>query len=379
MKISVFTHWWSLENYGQMLQVYALQTFLERQGHSVQQIRYCGQRRGKELLLMRLNPLHLIRAIKNRYGTKPYDSHVEERNFPTFKQQRLHLSENEYFNLRELRYNPPTADAYIVGSDQVWNEIDANAYTNPWFLDFGDPATKRIAYAASFGRKEIPIRLQNYIAPLLAHMDAISVREASGVTICRKAGRAQVSHVLDPTLLLRSEDYMAIAENNSPSSAHMMGYFLGADMEIPWPELHDYNRAHIQELRITEISRGKEYLPDNLSYYYPSIPKWLADISSCSCMVTNSFHGTAFAVIMQRPFLVFPRQDRSKGINERIYSLLETLGLHERIYSPKKGSFARQMDAAIDWKKVGTSLYMQRESSIEFLTSAGLAHNTSLT
>lgn len=379
MIISIFTHWWSHENYGQVLQAYALQTILERQGHTVQQIRYCGQRKGKELLLVRLNPLHLIRAMVNRCVSRPYDSHIEERNFSAFKRQRLHLSEDEYFSISDLRQNPPAADAYIVGSDQVWNEIDANAYANPWFLDFGDPATKRIAYAASFGRKEIPIRLQNYIAPLLAHMDAISVREASGVTICRKAGRAQVNHVLDPTLLLRSEDYMAIAENNSPSSAHMMGYFLGADMEIPWSELHGYNRAHQRELRITEISRGKEYLPDNLSYYYPSIHKWLADISSCSCMVTNSFHGTAFAVIMRRPFLVFPRRDRSKGINERIYSLLETLGLQERIYSPKKGSFARQMDAAIDWKEVENALQMQRKNSIEFLASAGLVHNTSLT
>lgn len=384
MKISVFTHWWSYENYGQMLQAYALQTILERQGHTVQQVRYCGRRQGGELLLVRLNPLHLVRAIKNRYATKPYDSHVEERAFASFKRQHLHLSDKEYFNLRDLRLNPPSADAYIVGSDQVWNEIDANEYANPWFLDFGASATKRIAYAASFGRKEIPIRLQNYIAPLLTRMDAVSVREASGVAICRKAGCSQVKHVLDPTLLLQRDDYMALAQSDSsPGSSttrdHMMGYFLGANMEIPWSELNEYQRIHQLDLRITEISRAKEYLPATIDYYYPTIPQWISDIASCSCMVTNSFHGTAFAIIMRRPFLVFPRRDRSKGINERIFSLLETLGLHNRIYSSQKGNFAQQMDATINWKEVENSLQTQRENSIEFLTSAGLFHNTSLT
>lgn len=383
MKISVFTHWWSYENYGQMLQAYALQTILERQGHTVQQVRYCGRRQGGELLLVRLNPLHLVRAIKNRYATKPYDSHVEERAFASFKRQHLHLSDKEYFNLRDLRLNPPPADAYIVGSDQVWNEIDANEYANPWFLDFGAPATKRIAYAASFGRKEIPRRLQNYIAPLLTRMDAVSVREASGVAICRKAGCSQVKHVLDPTLLLQRDDYIALAQSDSSQSSsatrdHMMGYFLGANMEIPWAELNRYQSTRQLDLRITEISRAKEYLPATIDYYYPTIPQWISDIASCSCMVTNSFHGTAFAIIMRRPFLVFPRKDRSKGINERIFSLLETLGLHSRIYSSQKGSFTQQMDEKIDWSSVENALETQRRDSLNFLDSAGLIHRESL-
>ena len=136
----------------------------------------------------------------------------KERRFEEFRKSHIYQTQRIYGSLKELRKDPPTADLYIAGSDQVWHPVllrrkDDRAY----WLDFGSDRIRRIAYAASFGSDQCPLRLQAELTARLSRFDILSVREESGVAICQAVGKEAV-HVLDPTLLLAKEEYLSLHE-----------------------------------------------------------------------------------------------------------------------------------------------------------------------
>lgn len=193
MKIGIITFWESQENYGQLAQACALQIYLERKGHTPFLIRYDKSyevnrlKPGKMEMLQQLNwnKLFDVRAVsqklKNMITTAapPVD-----RNFKEFREDFLKVDHHRYHSYEELKANPPEADLYITGSDQVWN----HCYTGnpkPFFLQFGSPDAKRAAYAASFGHKELPLSILNEYEQYLKSFAAIGVREKSGVALCK--------------------------------------------------------------------------------------------------------------------------------------------------------------------------------------------------
>lgn len=114
------------------------------------------------------------------------------------------VSDKKYDNINELKINPPKADIYITGSDQVWA-----GWLEPNYLTFAPPKKKKIAYAVSFGRQQLTAEHQSHIQNWVKQFDAISIRESSGIEICRKMGMDAV-HLLDPTLLLDDVDYLPV-------------------------------------------------------------------------------------------------------------------------------------------------------------------------
>ena len=178
-----------------------------------------------ERRLLLLAALWLIGAIwSNRWRQEPFE---------TFKKRYI-LSTHEVFKSYAQLCDSDEiyADAYICGSDQVWNEnfVMHDDNGRPWFLDFGSADTKRIAYAPSFGASALSQSYIKYITPMLKQFDAISVREVTGVELCRKAGRYDAVHVLDPTLLLDKKSYQEAFVNEelrtSIEGAYAFLYFL---------------------------------------------------------------------------------------------------------------------------------------------------------
>ena len=201
----------------------------------------------------------------------------KERRFEEFRKSHIYQTQRIYGSLKELRKDPPTADLYITGSDQVWHPVllrrkDDRAY----WLDFGSDRIRRIAYAASFGSDQCPLRLQAELTARLSRFDILSVREESGVAICQAVGKEAV-HVLDPTLLLAKEEYLSLSRDIPPSPSPYIFIYsinISSNEEICWPELRGFTEREGLSLVVTPASG---YLPgrelfQGVEYRYATIP-----------------------------------------------------------------------------------------------------------
>lgn len=390
MKIGIITFWWCHENYGQILQCFALQEVLRKKGHQPFLIKYRAKSqfdtKSVYVVVRRAlhSPMSLVLGIKRRLDgtTATHNIRKEQvtkkRDFESFRRKHIKSTEGFYESYREVCANIPVADAYLCGSDLVWKNFPHNDDGRIMFLDFGEASTKRIAYSASFGQDSVSGEFEGFVAPLLSKLDGIGVREASGVSICSKMGRSDAMHVLDPTLLLCKNDYINafkadshLVQNNlgNENSRFVFGYFLSANMSVPWNEIDAYCKEESCSFKLTTVYSDHGF--PNMIYCDPTIPEWVGLMSNASVVLTNSFHGTVFAIIMQRPFLVFLRVG-DVGLNDRIISLLRSLGLESRIFNQHNGSVRQQIKCSIDWHVVEEKLGVMRRESLSFLTRFGL-------
>ena len=338
MKIGILTFWKTEDNYGQLLQCYATQTYLKSLGHEPFLVKATNGHEYnptfKEQLIDKLRtvyrllpyPGYLIkRASKSLIYTLTHGKlkrNITERRFEKFRQQYLNCTRE--YTLEELRKNPPEADAYVVGSDQIWNSTDGM-----YFLSWADDSAKKISIAASFGSRSSSDEFCALIAPWLKRFDFVTVRENSGLKICSDAGRKDAKLVPDPTLLLRADDYLKIASDKYPREPYLFIYFLGTRTDINWKEIFRF--AKEKDLKVVYVgSQGQE---DKFPKEEPTIPEWLALIAHAEYVITNSFHGTIFAMQFQRKFMVFPVCGASIGMNNRLTTLLKPLGLESHIYN----------------------------------------------
>lgn len=338
MKIGIMTFWWSNDNYGQLLQCYALQQYLREQGHEPFLIRYDSR---PDFLpppvwrkvIKAFNPIKLSRFIKYKFIKKfqKIQFNLEEQNnqrqFDSFRKKYIRQSEQIYLSYSELKENPPKADCYIVGSDQVWNfyEYPLNKCKNPlhaYFLDFGASSTKRISYSASWGKTEISDEYKNEIQPLLSKFNYISVRERTGVSLCQACGAKKVELRCDPTLLLKADHYrqLYLTEKNPDfPERYILVYRLGNPCDFPMKKISNW--ANSKSLEVIYVTANG--LSDTYKKIYPTIQQWLSLIDNAEYVITNSFHCCVFSLIFRRKFAVIPLKSSAKGMNSRIETLFE--------------------------------------------------------
>ncbi len=383
MKIGIITFWESTDNYGQVLQAYALQTVLKRLGHDPFQIRYplsLSHPKWNTPLWKRIIKIILVYPyLKNikTYCKKRKDASFAcqiqkknmQRQFPEFRKKYIKCSDFVYSSYEELLSNPPQADAYITGSDQVWTMSLGVTANRAYFLDFGAPKIRRISYAASFSMSVYPEKYRTLLRELLRKIDCLSVREFEGVEICRNEG-VFARLVLDPTLLLPKSVYMALSDNSQKNEKFVYVYSINIRRpeEMYWDEVKSYARKHNVKLISTTSSGyfpGREVL-DNTTYTYDTIPSWIKHISESELVVTTSFHGVVFCLIMHTNFVFIPLQTSNYAGNNRVTSLLSLFGVQGKICS-KSSDFESCVEMSIDWKSVDFEINKHKESSIEFL------------
>lgn len=331
------TYWGYNDNYGQLLQVYALSSYLKSLGHHVEVIKYdhMNDTTLKRSLLNRLftmahKPSWLIKGITERIIDKVLPGKTNKdcpctTSFLSFKEKYLNWTQY-YPTFNSLMKNPPQADVYICGSDMIWGETAFRP--NPFFLDFGK--AKLIAYAPSFGRKTITRPYANYIKSLINRFAAISVREDSGVKICNTLGRPDTICVPDPTLLLDQRDYSTLEKPYSVKSPYVFLYIIGANGQSYVPEIIKQARLKNFDILYRSAQGGKD---DGFNKVYPSPGEWLYLIKNSAYVVTNSFHGVIFSIIYRKNFVYIPTKGKMSSANERIYSILSKLNITGRIYS----------------------------------------------
>lgn len=280
------------------------------------------------------------------------------------------MSEKEYKTLAELQSDPPIADMYITGSDQVWAQSLKDKENEVFFLNFGEKGTKRVSYAASFGMQdypqgELPILRQN-----LKRFDAISVRENSGISICKSAGYKAVK-VLDPTLLLDAADYSFLKGDNNTRKDYVYIYSLNINkpQDIYFEEILAYAKSNNLNLIVTPASGrtlGREIFGCDVTYDYATIPQWISNIKHARLVVTTSFHGIVFCIIMHTPFVYIPLRGKNSSMNNRILDILEALNLNQRIASALE-DINNIVKNKINWDLVDEMLKNYRKDSKEFI------------
>lgn len=311
-------------NYGGILQNYALQEVLRGMDHEVLTVnvppRKIAPHPGWK------DYAHAVinwgKRIRGQYDCPFLNPH-------TFAKKERELSEpqrefvRKYINKVDCK-SPFTketvsdhpADLWIVGSDQVWRPWCSPNIEN-FFFDFLDDTSPRIAYAASFGtdRWEISEEQTPRIRELASRFKAISVREASGVELCKDYFGIEAQHVLDPTLLLTAEDYIALTgENDYPQERYIATYILD-----PNPAKKKVAMEESRALGLDVVPVGQMHCD-----CFDSVESWLATIAHSDRVITDSFHGTVFSIIFRRPVKILENDIRG---NSRLKSLIVMLGL----------------------------------------------------
>lgn len=386
MKVAVLTLWQSSDNYGQLLQCWALQQVLIQLGHDPYLIRLdvnAMQKKKKtffERLVTICNPKSSLKVLKRRINARAIASIVKEnelrnqkRNFSVFKAENIKISQTIYSSLSELQCSPPEADAYIVGSDQVWAFLLDKTENQAFYLNFGKKNIKRISYAASFSVPSYPVNLTSILRENLDRFDAISVRESTGKKICENIGK-RADLVLDPTLLLDKSHYLRFCtKQDSKKNGFIYLYYLNVStpQEISLNCLMSFAKRNNLAVKATNASGyipGREFLGIT-DYEYSNIEEWLANIKDASFVVTTSFHGVVFSLIMHTKVIFIPLKGTFARGNNRVFDLFEQLNLMDFIYRDDF-DFSIYIEKKINWELIEKKLSFFRQKSIDYLKNA---------
>lgn len=378
------------DNYGTLFQNFALQKYLQKQGHEPFWILTKPEGRSLKQLIHNavVRPCdffssvkkfvfaQILRSGKSRlYDFSPHEvatiNQFNERNprkfAPFFEKYVPHTSSR--FSGTELLQAPPSADAYIVGSDNIWGGVSIAG-----FLGFGEATTKKVAYAVSAPWGKLNRRWIFDAKRKIGVFNGVSVRETEGIEICRKAGREDVVCVCDPTLLLDRRDYMDIVAREGADTAFerktILAYLINTRSfsALPLKELLVFSEEVKAEVKIVPLQGSELIVPEEF-IFAPSPAEWLNAYDKSEFVITNSFHGTVFAIIMRKPFVVILQKGEMSVANCRFLSTLLRLGLEDRIWSGE-GKISEVAFRKIDWGEVEEKLNDFRHHSEAFLEKA---------
>ncbi len=346
-----YVGWWDSKNYGSALTSFAMNRTLKKMGKRVLMLEHGG-----------------IRPGTNSYGLE-----FARRFYECSKI----TSEKDF-----ARFNK-VCETFLVGSDQLWNwwNIRHN-HMGFFFLDFVEPGHKRIAYATSFGKDDtdFPDDKRIRVGYNLSRFDAISVREKSGVDVCRNEFGVEATHVLDPVFLCDMDSYnevMSLSTHNEKEK-YLFSYILdptedkikmvkdaserlGLPYRIAIDALRD-NDEHSKKITEQLLVSDPNILT-NLR-----IEDWLTYIARAEFVATDSFHGFCFSIIFNKPVIAYinPRRGRA-----RFESIAQTTNLQHRLITSSEQAIERKLvETPIDYNEVNKLLARETERSRKWLTDA---------
>jgi hypothetical protein len=269
----------------------------------------------------------------------------------------------DYTDNAELERADIKLDAYITGSDQVWNFKLTDGYDPAYFLEFVKDGAKKISYAASTGGDRIERQYAEDFVKNLRTFTAVSVREPSLGAQLAKLAKIEAVDVVDPTLLLNRQDYDAIKKQTYWKEPYILVYSIQRNKKFK-----KFVNKLSKEMGLPVIQRKmtKQYINELGKFWTHTPGEFLGDIEGAEFVLTNSFHGTVFSIIYEKPFLSMLHT----VTGARTAQLLERLGLESHIVSGLKDFHDPDLMYVNDWGAVKARLSDQREKSFEFLRKA---------
>lgn len=361
MKAGVIT-FHSAHNFGASLQTWALQRVLKNNHIEAYVINYhppiiddlYNPLKGKEgfrksiaaLKLRRNNPKSLIRY----------------KNYTNFIKKQFDLL-GDFTDYQQLTEADLGLDAYIVGSDQVWNSEHIDGFDPAYFLDFVSPGKPKISYAASIGRDYLLPVYHDRIRDSLKSFTSISVREKSAVKPVKELADRQVDVVLDPTLLLPREDYELIKTVPAIKGKYIFVYMMEHNPDV----IAFANKVSIATgLPIVQRRPGKLFKNEISSCYTSAPGDFLGLIENAEYVITNSFHGTVFSIIYETPFVSMLHSNTGS----RTVDLLNSLELESHLINNKEDFKDFEQFNIGDVEKLRKRILDLREYSLAFLIDA---------
>ena len=371
MKASVITlH--TVDNYGSVMQTYATQQVLKKCGYDVEFVDYwrrdnLPQSRAERMLegstLQKLKPLWGINNFTRKATVSILKSVLEKQRSPMwrFLEEKVQLTKVRYYSYEELEANPPVADVYITGSDQVWNSIWNQGIDRSYFLNFAPAGKPRIAFSASIGREQLDTEEIPETKRLLEKYSAISVREQSAVELLASMD-IESTLVLDPTLMLEAEEWRKLATKQKREKPYILIYQLN-----PNPQMDQYagQLAQKRGWDVIRIGFGRsDRRKGGKCVMLPSVEEFLGLFCDAACVLTDSFHATAFSLNLGSDFIsVLPGR-----FGTRIESILKLTGTENRLLT-RYDNF-EIVDKVIDKKWVKEMLEKKRTEDIQWLMQA---------
>lgn len=359
-----------INNYGSVLQAYALQKVCEDLGYKVEIIDYDFP-----------NKFHQNNKYSTASDTQPNEPKWikalfakalvrQHKGIRLFIDKYQNLSSNKYHKVEDFTANPPAYDVYITGSDQLWSPRHCNG--DPAFmLYFAPDNALKISYAASIGSNAIPEELKNAYIGLLSRYKHISVRENTGADVIRSLINKKATVVLDPTLLLNKDEWNKVATpKRLVMKKYILCYFLNYTFNaFPYVDELAMDMQKQTGYEIVRVARPPHKLSFiNTTYQIGASPEeFLALVRDAEIVLTTSFHGTAFAVNYGKPVFTVV-QDRNASDSRQV-SLMHNLGLDKQVLSIKD-KFPTASDANYNVDNEQTVLNQLRLDSKLYLEKA---------
>lgn len=358
-------------NYGSSLQAFAGKTLLNELGYDCQLVAMKSLVKGRDIRLKKLATI-LWRSltVKGTSGSKSLNTYQSSYSktmigdsttrFVKFTDEILQPS---YLSWIELQRLAKECKACFAGSDQIWNS--STMYIDPlYYLRFA-PAEKRVSFAPSFGRDFIADYNRVLMGKWISEFAHISVREDSGVRLIKELTGRDVVHLVDPTLMLDGETWRKTLNITKRESNYILAYFLDKPSEKA--------RKVILELKVALNCKviGIPYKFDDMSYCDEQVPsgpiEFLDLINNAKCVLTDSFHGTAFSINLHIPFYVFGRAYGSAhSQNSRVESILRKMNMEERFEPTDAFNNMKKLD----FEHSERVLWEERQKAREYITNA---------
>ncbi|MED4600761.1 polysaccharide pyruvyl transferase family protein [Paenibacillus validus] len=357
MKVGIFT-FHDADNYGAVLQAYALQETVKFLTNDVEIVNYKQPYIIDKYKVVRINNSSLLKLIRSIISTliRYKDTSRKKEAFNNFRKRYLNISEEIYKEKNEIK----GYDIYISGSDQVWNPEITN-FDEVFFLKFSNEGRK-ISYAASIGRDEISEKEKDFLKNNIKNLDLISVREDSALKILNGLTENRVERVLDPTLLADTKIWDELICGKS-ANEYLLVYTVGPIGNVM--EIANYiaKKMGIKIINITDKIMIKKYNVKTLRDIGPE--SFVGLFKNATFIITNSFHGTAFSIIFNKDFLTIPH----KTGGTRMIDLLNLLKLDARIINNQM-KIDDYLEQKIDYTVTNKILNEEKEKSLEFLKNA---------
>lgn len=359
MKIGISTII-DFDNYGNRLQNYASQQVIKSFNIDVEtlpKVRYFSYKNKLKGLIKKLFPKSLC-SKKEDIVLENQSLRIER--FKIFTQKNINMSTTYVTDYRALKKFSNKFDFIVTGSDQVWNyNFRPNLAID--FLQFV-PKGKRVSYAASFGVSEIPQQHQEKYIQYLNEMNHLSVREHAGQKIIKDLTGRDSEVLIDPTMMLNKNEWLQVASKPKcmPNKKYLLTYVLGNQTE----EFKDFVNQLAKEKGLEVLNLLNPYDKD---IHCVDPGEFIYLINHADVMITDSFHGAVFSILMETPFVIFERQDAHVSMNSRIDTLVTTFKMESRL-----SRHIKSVDDvySINFSHIDEILKDEREKAICYLKNA---------
>ena len=356
MKVGIMT-FHGADNYGAVLQAYALTRWLEQNGAEPEIIDY------KSNIYRKYNVLRYEKYIQHPFFLVEdvltfFRRAKRKKNFSFFRNKHLPVSEKKYYSYEELKGAEGIYDRFICGSDQIWNQKITKGLDLAYLLGFVEDGERKIAYAPSIGVSNLSDKDKLIIAKSIKSFRALSIREKEGLQELQPLCNTEIKLVCDPVFLLKRSQYNEIM-TKEVAHEYIFLYIVGSARENRNIIRYAEEVSKKRKKKLIYLIDGNKMLfhIDGKNVYGCKVERFLSYINNADYVISNSFHATVFSILFHKQFVTYPKI----GTSSRMDSLLTQLNLSERIYN----EHFREKD--IDYTGIDQRISSVREEGVRFL------------